>query len=215
MLAREVFVFTLRQDETNTVTFWNKDTAITDIQLEVSSDVVNSKIEVKTFNEKPEGVPNVIGDVYMYMSIDVSNLNQDNIESAKITFKVDKSWLQQNNYAYSDIVLYRYTSAWDTLQTTVLREDDNYVYFSAETPGFSTFAIGVVEKPVATEPPVVQPPVTPPKEEPPAEQPPAEEAPPAETKKPVDTMSLLLVAGLAALIVLALFFGRKKTKEQK
>jgi PGF-pre-PGF domain-containing protein len=36
--------------------------------------------------------------------------------------------------------MYRYTTAWEELDTEFIKEDDNGAYFKAETPGFSWFA---------------------------------------------------------------------------
>ncbi len=86
------------------------------------------------------------GEVYNYMNIWVGNggygSDEDNLENAVICFKVEKSWLQEKGIDQSSISLNRYNDKkWSELPTTLLREDNKYLYFTAETPGFSPFAI--------------------------------------------------------------------------
>ena len=63
------------------------------------------------------------------------------VSNAKIMFKVDKVWMEDHEIDPSSINLCRYSGSWDVLKTTSSGEDDTYVYFIAESPGFSPFAI--------------------------------------------------------------------------
>jgi PGF-pre-PGF domain-containing protein len=85
------------------------------------------------------------GEVYQQMNIWVGNtgfVSSDNVENLEINFKVEKSWLEENNIDKDNVNLYRYSDdSWNLLSTTITDEDDTYVYFKAETPGFSPFAI--------------------------------------------------------------------------
>jgi len=58
-----------------------------------------------------------------------------------IEFKVEKAWIKENNINQSLITLNWYDKGWQSLYTEKVREDSNYVYLKAETPGFSCFAI--------------------------------------------------------------------------
>ena len=65
-----------------------------------------------------------------------------NIEKAVICFKVEKSWIQDRKIEQSSITLNRYSDKkWNQLPTSLLSEDDKYLYFTAQTPGFSPFVI--------------------------------------------------------------------------
>ncbi|RPJ78192.1 MAG: PGF-pre-PGF domain-containing protein, partial [Alphaproteobacteria bacterium] len=65
-----------------------------------------------------------------------------NIENAVLCFKVEKSWIKDKKIDKSSINLNRYNDTkWNCLPTSLLSEDDKYVYFTAETPGFSHFTI--------------------------------------------------------------------------
>ena len=85
------------------------------------------------------------GEVYNYLNIWVGNGGygtEKNIENAIVCFKVEKSWIQDKCIDQSSIILNRYSDKkWNELPTNLLREDDKYLYFTAETPGFSSFAI--------------------------------------------------------------------------
>jgi hypothetical protein len=66
----------------------------------------------------------------------------NNIENAVVCFKVEKSWIQDKSIDQSSIILNRYNdSKWNPLPTRLSGEDDNCLYFTAQTPGFSPFAI--------------------------------------------------------------------------
>ena len=57
-------------------------------------------------------------------------------------FKVEKSWIQDKNIDLSSITLNRYNDTkWDALPTSLSGEDEKYLYFAANTTGFSPFAI--------------------------------------------------------------------------
>ena len=84
------------------------------------------------------------GKVYKNMNIWVGNrgtASPKNIENAVVGFKVEKSWVA-GGVDESSIALYRYSDkAWGELVTRKAGEDDKYLYFEAETPGFSPFSI--------------------------------------------------------------------------
>ncbi len=85
------------------------------------------------------------GEVYRCLNIWVGNggfATSKNIENAVVCFKVEKAWLQNNSIDKSSITFNRYNDTkWNQLPTNLSAEDDKYVYFTAQTPGFSPFAI--------------------------------------------------------------------------
>ncbi len=86
------------------------------------------------------------GKVYNYLNIWVGNSGygstEGNLENAVICFKVEKSWIRDKCIDKSSIALNRYNeNKWNKLPAVFLREDDQYLYFTAKTPGFSSFAI--------------------------------------------------------------------------
>ncbi|WP_054865182.1 PGF-pre-PGF domain-containing protein [Methanosarcina barkeri] len=85
------------------------------------------------------------GEVYKYFNLWVGNggfANSNNIENPVVCFKVEKSWLQDKKIDQSSITLNRYNDKkWSQIPVKLLKEDNKYLYFTAETPGFSFFAI--------------------------------------------------------------------------
>lgn len=84
------------------------------------------------------------GKIYKYVNIWVGNHGAgvaDYFENGVIEFKVEKDWLEENNIKQSQITLQWYNEGWQPLNTEKVKEDENYVYFKSETPGFSCFAI--------------------------------------------------------------------------
>ena len=80
------------------------------------------------------------GIVYQYISLVPARYNT--ITKAVINFTVPQSWLDENHIDPKSIVLYHQTAnGWEALPTTVLSTKDGTVYFSAESTGFSLFAI--------------------------------------------------------------------------
>jgi len=81
--------------------------------------------------------------VYRYVKITTVNLDNSNIASAKIKFKVEKAWLTTNNVPAASVALYRFNNnVWSLLSTTKTSEDANNYYYEAIVPGFSYFIIG-------------------------------------------------------------------------
>ncbi len=54
---------------------------------------------------------------------------------------MNKSWLQEKNAAPSQVVLKRFTTAWDSLLTSITNESSDVITYTAPTSGFSVFAI--------------------------------------------------------------------------
>ncbi|MDD4496878.1 MAG: PGF-pre-PGF domain-containing protein [Methanosarcinaceae archaeon] len=85
------------------------------------------------------------GQVYRNMNIWVGNSgfsSPENLENAKISFRVNRTWINENNIELSTIALVRFSEEnWNSLPTEQMGEDTEYFYFEAETPGFSPFAI--------------------------------------------------------------------------
>ncbi|MDD4431296.1 MAG: PGF-pre-PGF domain-containing protein [Bacteroidales bacterium] len=106
---------------------------------------------VEVLNEKSARVStNPKGMIYQYMNIEVGTAGMatsENIENAVVSFRVNKSWIKENEIDQSTVSLCRYSEEqWNALPTNVTGEDDEYVYFEASTPGFSPFAV-IAEEP--------------------------------------------------------------------
>jgi hypothetical protein len=142
---------------------------IPDIINEMCISVKNKKYTVivritekNETDEKPPGITYQYFDVYKY------NLEDFNIEKAKIKFAVNRSWIDKNNINKSTIALNRYTldssitgaflgfinsftspitgfsiayEPWTKLDTRKISETETEIFYEAESSGLSVFAI--------------------------------------------------------------------------
>jgi len=115
--------------------------AISEIRFEAVKSLSNVEIKVSSLKDKPTVMP-AAEKVYQYIEIAPKNLKSTDMNKATITFKVTKYWLNANGFKETDVALSRYSSnAWTQLSTSVVKTDAESVTYSAETPGFSYFAI--------------------------------------------------------------------------
>ena len=91
-------------------------------------------------------------EVYKNLNIWVGNYGwstDKNMAGTTVNFMVEKSWVIDNDIRETTIALYRYSNDnWDRLVTRKTREDSDYLYFEAEVPGFSPFAVAGQKKTV-------------------------------------------------------------------
>ncbi|AGB48906.1 subtilisin-like serine protease [Methanomethylovorans hollandica DSM 15978] len=92
---------------------------------------------------------NAPGKVYQNVNIWVGKAGfatESNIDDPVIGFKVARTWMASNGVDKTSIRLYRYSSdVWNELPAKITNEDEQYVYYESETPGFSPFAISTAE----------------------------------------------------------------------
>ena len=85
------------------------------------------------------------GEVYKYLNVWAGNsgfASSENIENPSICFKVEKSWLQNKSIDQDSITLNRYSKkTWEQQPVNLLKEDSKYLYFTADVPGYSLFAV--------------------------------------------------------------------------
>jgi PGF-pre-PGF domain-containing protein len=127
--------------ETQEIDMSDYGSAISGISITAASSLTDIEITCKTHNSKPSTVTTPDNTVYLYLDIE-ANVDDDDIDSLTITFKVAKDWFTTNNIDKNKVKLLRYhNNAWQELSTTMTSEDSSFVYFEATTPGLSTFAI--------------------------------------------------------------------------
>ena len=196
--------------------------AVTEITVTVKNRVTNAKIKVDV-GSLPLGasLPSTKGSVYKYIEITKTGMADDDISKGIIKFKVKKSWLTDKGYGKDTVALHRYyNNKWDKLTTTGYSGDLTYYYYSAESPGFSTFAITAEKAPVITAPAAkekeeVQEEV---EEEPEEEVPAEEEEVPEEAleeEKETALNKILIVALITVIIVFVIVGYSIQEKKQK
>ncbi|HHV24377.1 MAG TPA: PGF-pre-PGF domain-containing protein [Methanosarcina sp.] len=103
--------------------------------------VENLKNRSESVSDSPEGV------VYKFFNVWVGNGgygDSDKILNATISFKVQKSWIQENDIDPSSIVLHKHDDKkkeWIKLPVSLAIEDDQFLHFIANVPGYSFFVI--------------------------------------------------------------------------
>lgn len=117
-----------------------------DLEIVATATHKNPVVQINQLSQRPVATISLPVGVYQYLSIEQLNLDDAIVKGANITFYVEKSWLRANGFTASDIVLRRFhNNLWQTLPTKVLYSDDTKVYYSAETSGFSYFAISATK----------------------------------------------------------------------
>lgn len=116
---------------------------IATIVVEVTEAASSVKLTVQSLDSAPAAITTApTGVVYKYYEITKENLADTNIKKGTVSFKVTKAWYVDNSYNVATTKLMRWANdAWTELTTTQTGSDDTYYTFSAETPGFSTFAV--------------------------------------------------------------------------
>ncbi|WP_445474996.1 PGF-pre-PGF domain-containing protein [Methanococcoides methylutens] len=127
--------------------FNNPDNCITSISFDPKVNGGYKSAIVEVLKSTSSYATPAQGEVYQNMNIWVGKVGfatPENIENVNVEFKVLKSWVNENNIDRSSITLNRYhDDKWNSLNTVEIaeKEDQDHFYFSAETPGFSPFAI--------------------------------------------------------------------------
>nr|WP_321496971.1 right-handed parallel beta-helix repeat-containing protein [uncultured Methanolobus sp.] len=125
--------------------FSDSGTPVLGISFDATKDkgLVVAKVQVLSSN--PDGVPSPSGKSYQMLSIDVGSegtISSDSADNLKIHFKVSREWIEDNDIDISTIRMTRYHGdQWNDLPTYQEREEEGYIYFYAETPGFSIFEV--------------------------------------------------------------------------
>ncbi|WP_011307171.1 PGF-pre-PGF domain-containing protein [Methanosarcina barkeri] len=126
--------------------FVNNATCVVYVDFDAKKTVGKTTTIVEMLKNKSVLVSDLPSDeVYKFFNLWVGNGgygNSKNIENPVVCFKVEKSWIEDNNIGQASITLNRYNDTkWDSLSTSLSGEDDTYLYFITETPGFSPFVI--------------------------------------------------------------------------
>ncbi|MBT4352683.1 PGF-pre-PGF domain-containing protein [archaeon] len=110
---------------------------VTEIIFDVKNNIKNTVKITITKLDKPNMFLN--NETYNYFKITKEGILDDNIENINIIFKVDKSWIKNNEI--ENILLHKYKGKWKELITIFLKKDNNYEYFKTTLSEFGEFAI--------------------------------------------------------------------------
>jgi len=116
---------------------------VKEIKIKVKNAATNAELRVAELTQAPT-TDETLTTVYKYLKMTFSNVADSDLESAEVTFKVTKSWLNEQGFTRDDVVLKRYKDGkWTELATEVVSQDTAKITFKSTTPGFSYFAVGI------------------------------------------------------------------------
>ncbi len=129
--------------ESASVPVKNDGLAVTEVSFAVGKTTYGAWLQVDKEDKLPSNIKPIEGKVYKNLKITESNIAKVLKGTATITFQVEKSWLSSNNINANDVVMNRYVDGkWVELTTSKGADDGTFVHYTAQTPGFSYFAIG-------------------------------------------------------------------------
>lgn len=101
------------------------------------------QMQVRVLTSAPSSTGAITFEAYKYLQIIETNIDEDSLINTKISFRVEKSWLEEKGLSKENLALFRFTNnEWEEQPTVVSSETETYVYYDSETTGFSYFAIG-------------------------------------------------------------------------
>ncbi len=119
----------------------NSAIAVSKIIVETKENAKKVQLKIQKPSNMPEAMDELFNDTYQLVSISKKNLNDSQVKSALIKFRIQKDWFFGKSAKPKDMVLARYRNGWKNLETTYRGTDGEYHYYEAVAHGFSYFAI--------------------------------------------------------------------------
>jgi PGF-pre-PGF domain-containing protein len=146
--AKELTTRNIENDNHIRFDFTENITCITYIEYDSERTFVKTTTTVEELKNKSIFVSKPPpGKIYKHVNIWVGDKGAGlptSLNNGIAAFKVEKAWIDDSNVNESLITLQWYNNSWNSwepLNTEKIGEDNNYLYFKSETPGFSSFAI--------------------------------------------------------------------------
>ena len=115
--------------------------SVSKVEIRVKEEVSNIEVAVALLSKKPDAVFLPLGTAYQYLDINADNLPLIKIDKVTFDFKVEQEWISQNNINPDAVALNRFTVEWEKLPIQKINEDSRFVYYKAESSGFSYFVV--------------------------------------------------------------------------
>lgn len=137
---------TIISGQSVSVNIINPDINVLNITMNTNKNITGASLTVSNTDTTTAGfrigIP--FGIFYRAFHITTTVSNED-LNNVTMEFRIEKTWLEEQNSSYNNVILYRIPdvngSSWQALTTTSIENDSIYYYFSALSPGFSTFLI--------------------------------------------------------------------------
>ena len=118
----------------------------TSFMFKPNKDLEDVEVDVKVLTTRPPGVKLPPGYPYLslYSNISLKNIRPENLEAARLTFKLRKDILEFMSHNKFSILLQRWdegSGRWIPIPTKRIGEDSQFVYYSTIVPGFSIFTL--------------------------------------------------------------------------
>ena len=117
-------------------------TTITITTTKTLTDVSVTVKEVGSSKKADFAIELPTGEIYEAFDIITKKIKDKDIANITIGFKVNKTWVEEQNASVENISLYRKEKkTWTELETILTGSDSDYYYFSAISSGFSIFVV--------------------------------------------------------------------------
>lgn len=132
----------IRKGSSASVVVEEKEIPVSQVTITPNKEVNNVEVTVESLKNKPSEVASSPGSsrsrVYNYLSI--SSTEQE--VEGQIRFKVNQTWIKDSDIDPLTIRFARYSNGeWEELPSTKYGANSNYLYYYANTTGFSYFSI--------------------------------------------------------------------------
>jgi len=152
-LRAEVSVDFIGAGQSHTFDFTEYNLTVLDVTLTVYNPVLNPSIAVEIV-PRPEDLPLQPGIAYGHMYI-TTTVSAEDMESAEVLFRVEKSWIEQNDIDTDTVELLQFIDGeWQALPTSLVEEDNVHVYCSASTDVLDSAPFALAGEEVVVPPPV-------------------------------------------------------------
>jgi PGF-pre-PGF domain-containing protein len=144
--SKEISQTYITKGEKITFDFPKNNTCVVYASFDAEKTVGKTTAIAELLKEKSSLVPELpSGEIYKFFNLWIGNAGfatSENIKNPGLCFRVEKTWIQDKKIDPASITLNRYSNeSWEQLPTNLSGEDDNYLYFTAKTAGFSFFGI--------------------------------------------------------------------------
>ena len=125
-----------------------KNSAVDYVIITAKDDIQNIMITIERCSSLPGTCTCLNDTVCQYLIVKLYRADDSEIARGVFEFKIPKSWLEDNDFDFGDIVMMRYddeSGEWVQLPTEFISEDSENYHYRTSTPGFSVFAIAAVK----------------------------------------------------------------------
>ncbi len=145
--AREVREMAVYAKSASTYVFKSADPVMV-VAFESSSSENAVPVVVEVLKNRSKFIgENAPGKPYKYFNVFVGTSGfSRKVSNGVVAYRVNNSWLAENNIDPADISLYKWRGTWVKLDTEIAEDRSNYTYYASLTGNFSSFAIAAARE---------------------------------------------------------------------